>query len=95
MGSCEHVRNVCFIVAVLIILQLFSWLVWCIPAYVDDLVILIWVVDRHGHVVIRSNNLCHRQSVNMDCSLSVTHLFKVFAESLLEELRVALEYCVK
>lgn len=95
MGSCEHVRIVCFVVAMGCVLQLLSWLVWCVPAYVDDLVILIWVVDRHGHVIIGCNNLFRRQSMIVNRSLSVTHLFKVLAESLLEELRIALEYRVK
>lgn len=74
------------------ILQLISWLVWCVPAYVDDFVVLVGIVDRHGHVVIRCNNLlqwsaCARNIAN---SMQI-HLFKVLAEPLLEELCVVLE----
>jgi hypothetical protein len=39
------------------ILLLLAVFVWRIPTDVDDLVVLVGVVDRHGHIVVRRNNL--------------------------------------
>ena len=39
------------------ILLLLAILVWCIPTDIDDLVVLVWIVDWHGHVVVCRNDL--------------------------------------
>jgi hypothetical protein len=37
--------------------KLFSFLVWCKPTDIDDLVILVKIADWHRHVIVRRNNL--------------------------------------
>ena len=39
------------------VLDLFSFLVWHIPAHVDHLIVLFQVVDRHRHVVVSRHDL--------------------------------------
>lgn len=39
------------------ILLLLAVLIWRVPTDVDNLIILVGVVDGHGHVVVRRNDL--------------------------------------
>lgn len=70
--------------------KLFSRLVWCKPADVDNLVVLIDIGDRHGHIIIAGHDLISvsRVSRSADCS---SYFLEIITKSLLQKLGVFVE----